>query len=565
MSTLIEEGLEHSISPLQKARTKYQPKYPEILVSGELRVQKETATTLFKDEVDEIRKQFPQTMGLPLIHLGSEGDRSLDSGIRTVGVVLSGGPAPGGHNAILGLYTGLKAANPQSRLLGFLYGPKGVIYGDHIEINDRHIEHFLNTGGFDMIGTGRDKIESEEDINRCLDSLKRLKVDALVVIGGDDSNTNAAVLAEAFAQRKASIQVIGVPKTIDGDMKGGLIETSFGFDTACRSYAELVGNLCRDSLSSRKYYHFVKLMGRAASHVALEVALNVKPNLTIISEELAANRTTLAQVVDLITDVIVRRSRAGKNYGVIVIPEGLLEFLVDFQDLLKELNLLLKTEEAVVQSLHTLEDLRRFLGQKLTAESVRVYNELPNSIQRVLLDRDKHGNIRVSQIETEKLLIDLVGLRINEMKVQGNFKGSFEALPHFFGYEGRSIPPTNFDANYTFTLGLGAAALVRSGATGYTVFVENVAGPVESWTLGGVPVTSLLHMELRKGKMKPVIKKALVEVDGPVFRLFDAQRESWVVEDRFEFPGPIQYFGPDEVSGRPSLTVQIEADARSSA
>jgi pyrophosphate--fructose-6-phosphate 1-phosphotransferase len=395
-----------------------------------------------------------------------------------------------------------------------------------------------------------------------MESLKRLSVDALVVIGGDDSNTNAAILAEAFAARNAGIQVIGLPKTIDGDMKGGLIETSFGFDTACRSYAELVGNICRDSLSSRKYYHFIRLMGRAASHVALEVALSVHPNLTLISEEVRAKRMTLSQVVDQITDVVVRRSRAGKNYGVIVIPEGLLEFLVDFQDLLKELNLLLKTEEKVLQSLHTLEDLRRFLGQKLTAESFRVYNELPNSIQRVLLDRDKHGNIRVSQIETEKLLIDLVSLKINELSIQGNFKGTFEALPHFFGYEGRSIPPTNFDADYTYSLGLAGAGLIRAGATGLTVFAQNVIESPDKWEMGGVPVTSLLNMELRKGKMKPVIRKALVDVDGPVFAAFARHRESWVVDDTFQFPGPIQYFGPPEVTDTPSYTLAAEAQAR---
>jgi pyrophosphate--fructose-6-phosphate 1-phosphotransferase len=562
MTVLLDEAAVRTHSALHAARLNYQPRYPGPLLSPDLTVEEEQAPVAsFKDQ-DEIQRQFPKTYGLPTLRLAVGTGRSLDSKPRTVGVVLSGGPAPGGHNAIIGLYHGLKKANANSRLLGFLYGPKGVIYGDHVEITERHVETYINTGGFDMIGTGRDKIESEEDIHRCMESLKRLGVDALVVIGGDDSNTNAAVLAEAFAAQKSGIQVIGVPKTIDGDMKGGLIETSFGFDTACRAYAELVGNICRDSLSSRKYYHFIRLMGRAASHVALEVALHCQPNLTLISEEVLARKTTLSQVVDQITDIIVRRSRAGKNYGVIVIPEGLLEFLVDFQDLLTEINLLLKTEERVLLSLHTLEDLRRFLGQKLTAESFRVYNELPNSIQRVLLDRDKHGNIRVSQIETEKLLIDLVTLKINEMTIQENFKGSFEALPHFFGYEGRSIPPTNFDADYTYSLGLAAAALIRAGATGLTVFAQNVTQPAENWLMGGVPVTSLLNMELRKGKIKPVIRKALVDIDGPVFGTFAAHRESWVVEDSFQFPGPIQYFGPSEVTDSPNYTVSLEAEAR---
>jgi pyrophosphate--fructose-6-phosphate 1-phosphotransferase len=562
MNALLEEAAARTLSPLQAARLKFQPRYPSNLLSPELKVVAEEAPIVSEADQAEIQRQFPKTFGLPVLRFSTESGKPLHNNPITVGVVLSGGPAPGGHNAIIGLYHGLKKANDHSRLLGFLYGPKGVIYGDHVEITDRHVEIYLNTGGFDMIGTGRDKIESDEDVTRCMESLKRLSVDALVVIGGDDSNTNAAILAEAFAARNAGIQVIGLPKTIDGDMKGGLIETSFGFDTACRSYAELVGNICRDSLSSRKYYHFIRLMGRAASHVALEVALSVHPNLTLISEEVRAKRMTLSQVVDQITDVVVRRSRAGKNYGVIVIPEGLLEFLVDFQDLLKELNLLLKTEEKVLQSLHTLEDLRRFLGQKLTAESFRVYNELPNSIQRVLLDRDKHGNIRVSQIETEKLLIDLVSLKINELSIQGNFKGTFEALPHFFGYEGRSIPPTNFDADYTYSLGLAGAGLIRAGATGLTVFAQNVIESPDKWEMGGVPVTSLLNMELRKGKMKPVIRKALVDVDGPVFAAFARHRESWVVDDTFQFPGPIQYFGPPEVTDTPSYTLAAEAQAR---
>jgi pyrophosphate--fructose-6-phosphate 1-phosphotransferase len=562
MTALLEEAAARTLSPLQAGRLQFQPRFPSVLVSPDLKVSSEEAGVTSTGDQAEIQAQFPKTFGLPVLRLGTQGDKPLDNGPRTVGVVLSGGPAPGGHNAIIGLYHGLKKANEKSRLLGFLYGPKGVIYGDHVEITDAHVATYMNTGGFDMIGTGRDKIDSEEDITRCLESLKRLEVDALVVIGGDDSNTNAAVLAEAFAARESGIQVIGLPKTIDGDMKGGLIETSFGFDTACRSYAELVGNICRDSLSSRKYYHFIRLMGRAASHVALEVALNVQPNLTLISEEVLARRATLGQIVDQITDVIVRRSRAGKNFGVIVIPEGLLEFLVDFQDLLKELNLLLKTEEKVVQSLHTLEDLRRFLGQKISSDSFRVYNELPNSIQSVLMDRDKHGNIRVSQIETEKLLIDLVSLKVNEMSIQGNFKGSFEALPHFFGYEGRSIPPTNFDADYTYALGLAGAALIRAGATGLTVFAQNVIESADKWEMGGVPVTSLLNMELRKGKMKPVIRKALVDVDGPVFATFARHRESWVVEDNFQFPGPIQYYGPVEVTDSPSYTVALEAQER---
>lgn len=544
------------ISVLQKLRQQYQPKLPKALKSGAFEVKAGKIVTPASG-AEEIKKLFPDSYGMPLVEI-IEGSGKLNAQPINVGVVLSGGQAPGGHNVIAGLLDALKAANPASKLYGFLGGPKGVITGKAQELTAEFVDAYRNTGGFDMIGSGRDKIEKEEDLAKCIESLKGLGVTALVVIGGDDSNTNAAVLAEHFMARKAGVQVIGIPKTIDGDMKNEYIEASFGFDTAAKTFAELTGNIARDSRSAKKYWHFIKLMGRAASHVALEVALQVRPNFTIISEEVEAKNLTLSQVVDQIADAVAKRAAAGKNYGVLVIPEGLLEFLSDFKSLLVEISNILRTEEATINDMAHDHERTNFTASKLTPDSAKVYSTLPDSIQEVLLKRDKHGNVLVSQIDTEKLLMNLVTRRLNEMKHDGEYVGSFNALPHFFGYEGRCVAPSNFDADYCYALGFAAAQLIRAGLSGYTVSATNLSAPAAEWQFGGVPVTSMLNMELRKGKMKPVIKKALVELEAGPFKYFASKRESWIVDDAYVYSGPIQYYGPSELCDALTETLKLE-------
>ncbi len=543
--------------PFHHERVNYQPRLPQGL-QGQVDVQSLDASAAGHDP--EIQKLFPNTCGLKTVRLVSGNGSALKEPI-TVGVVLSGGPAPGGHNAIAGLFDAVKEIHPDSRLLGFLNGPIGVIEGDQIEITSELIDEYRNTGGFDIIGSGRDKIESPEDIDRCVRALTYLGARALVVIGGDDSNTNAAILAEELISRDAGIQVIGLPKTIDGDMRNDVIETSFGFDTAAKTYASLVANVARDAKSAHKYTHIIKLMGRAASHVALEVALQTRPNLTIISEEVEARNLTLNDVVEQIVEVVVRRAESGKNYGVIVIPEGLLEFLSDFKVLLKELSIIFRDGEDILNSYTTDEDKRQYINIKLSNESSHIYSTLPDSIQHTLLKPDKHGNIPVSQIETDFLLVDLVKLRLNELYRQGKYKGTFTPLHHFFGYEGRCMAPSNFDADYCYALGYSAAHLIAAGLTGYTVYGQNMMAPAEEWVMGGIPVTSMLNMELRKGKMKPVIKKALVELDGKPFKAFAADRENWIVEDAYRFVGPIQYYGPPGLADARTLTLAHERSA----
>jgi len=538
----------------QSERGSFMPRLPKAL-QGNVKIEEVEGAVANNDP--EIHKLFPTTSGMKTVKV-SPSDTPVASAPLTVGVVLSGGPAPGGHNAIAGLYDGLKKIHPDSKLLGFLNGPIGVITGDYVELTDELINNHRNTGGFDIIGSGRDKIESQEDIERCVRSLSTLGATALVVIGGDDSNTNAAILAEEFKKRDAGIQVIGLPKTIDGDMRNDVIETSFGFDTAAKTYANLVANIARDARSAKKYTHIIKLMGRAASHVALEVALQVQPNLTIISEEVEAKKLTLSDVVEQIVDVVVRRSAAGKNYGVIVIPEGLLEFLVDFKEMLRELSLLFHDEEEVLMAYTSDEDKRQFVGSKLKSDSAKVYSTLPDSIQHTLLNPDKHGNIPVSQIETDVLLMDLVKLRLKELSFHGRFKGTFTPITHFFGYEGRCIAPSNFDAEYCYALGYTGASLIAAGLTGFTVYGQNMLANPEEWVMGGVPVTSMLNLELRKGKMKPVIKKALVELEGKPFKAFAAARDQWVEEDAYRFVAPIQYYGPAEIADARTMTLNYE-------
>lgn len=549
--------MKKNISNLDKARASFQPRLPRTLTGSIAFV--EEGSSVSRQFHDDIQKDFPNTVDNPVVRV-SEGEGNLADDAITVGVVFSGGQAPGGHNVVAGLFDALKAANPESRLVGFLGGPIGVIKNESMEITSELLEDYRNTGGFDMIGSGRDKIEKPEDLAACRRNLEELGACGLVVIGGDDSNTNAALLAEYLLANGSPVKVIGVPKTIDGDMKNQYIEASFGFDTAAKVFAELTGSICRDSTSAKKYWHFIRLMGRAASHITLEVALQTQPNLAIISEEADTQKQTLKDIVDQIVDVVARRAEAGKQYGVILIPEGLLEFLDDVKHMIAELSTVLGSEEEYIYGLPDHSERVQHLNSRLSAESAQVYNSLPEGIQEVLLTRDKHGNVPLSQVETEKLLIDLVGDKIRFMKSQGQFKGSFSPLGHFFGYEGRCVQPSNFDTNYCYTLGYTAAQLLRAGYTGYTVSARNLAAPVEEWVVGGVPVTSMLTIEMRKGKPKPVIKKTLVELDSPAFREFAAKRDEWKVGDCFTFPGPIQYYGPTEVCD--ALTKTLEAESR---
>jgi pyrophosphate--fructose-6-phosphate 1-phosphotransferase len=548
------------ISALQKHRAAYQPKLPKALRDGTIAVQLGAATAPATDK-DEIRKAFPNTYGQPVVKL-VEGNGKLKSGPLKVGVVLSGGQAPGGHNVIAGLYDAMIAANPASILYGFLKGPGGVIKGNYIELTADIIDQYRNTGGFSMIMSGRDKIEKPEELASCKKNFETLGLDGLVVVGGDDSNTNAAVLAEYIKASGCPTSVIGVPKTIDGDMKNEQIETSFGFDTAARTYSELIGNIARDAQSAVKYWHFIRLMGRAASHVALECALQVQPNICLISEEIQQKGISLEQIVDGIVDTIVKRSESGKQYGIVLIPEGLLEFIGDIKVMIEELSNILSVNEAHLKSLADHAARLEFIAGKLSSHSASVYKSLPASIQEVLLERDSHGNVPLSQVETERLLMDLVAAKIKVLQSQGKAdKVKFTPLAHFFGYEGRCAAPSNFDADYCYSLGYAATQLVRAGLTGYTSNVENMTKSSDKWIAGGTPVTMMLNIEQRKGKPTPVIKKALVDLDGAPFKFFAANREKWAVEDAYVFPGAIQYFGPSEVCDAPTITLALEKGA----
>lgn len=549
--------MSENISALQKARASYAPKLPDVLKDGSFRLVEHPIGLATSEFRDQIAAQFPHTVDKPLMVL-EQGEGDLRTDKLTLGVVFSGGQAPGGHNVIAGLLDALKAANPESELLGFLGGPIGVIKGNYRELTPDVVQPYRNTGGFDLIGSGRDKIDSPEDLKACRENLTNLGVQGLVIIGGDDSNTNAAVLAEYLMSEETGIQVIGVPKTIDGDMKNDCIEASFGFDTAARVFSELVGSICRDSMSAGKYFHFIRLMGRAASHITLEVALQTHPNLAVISEEAEARGMTLSEVVDRIVDVVCRRAESGKNYGVVIIPEGLLEFLSDFKTLISELGAILGKEETYINSLPDQSERAQFLTTRLSPESGKVYNSLPISIQDTLLRRDSHGNIPLSQVDTETLLIDLVSDKLRHLKSTGDFRGKFSPLGHFFGYEGRCVAPSNFDSDYCYSLGYTAAQLIRGGLSGYTVSATNLAAPAGEWVMGGVPVASMLTMEERKGKLKAVIRKTLVDCEGPAFKEFDRLRDSWVVEDCYTYPGPIQYWGPPEVADALTCTLKLE-------
>jgi pyrophosphate--fructose-6-phosphate 1-phosphotransferase len=546
-----------SISALQRARREYEPKLPKALRSGSVTVEIGAPTAPATDQ-DAIKALFPNTYGQPEVKL-VEGAGTLATHALRVGVVLSGGQAPGGHNVIAGLFDALKAANADSVLFGFLKGPKGIIDGKYVEITAELVDEYRNTGGFSMIMSGRDKIEKPEHLAACLSNFQAMKLDGLLVVGGDDSNTNAALLAEYLSAQGSTTRVIGVPKTIDGDMKNGQIEASFGFDTAAKTYAELIGNICRDAQSAVKYWHFVRLMGRAASHVALECALLTQPNICLISEEIQEKGTTLEAIVDGIVDVIVQRAKAKKNYGILLVPEGLPEFISDIKALIEELSTILGEHDDYVRSLDSHAERFQFVSGRLSDHSSHVYSKLPVDIQGVLLRRDKHGNVPLSQVETERLLIDLVSDKIRLLKSEGQAaEVNFTPLGHFFGYEGRCAFPTNFDADYCYSLGYAAAMLIRAGLTGYTVNVQGLIGCGDEWVAGGTPVTMMLNMERRSGKSVPVIKKALVELDGAPFSYFAAHRDDWAVDDQYVFPGAIQYYGPAEVCDAPTKTLQLE-------
>ncbi len=542
-------------SALQKARAAYQPKLP-IVLTGAVRPVEGHATQSVADQED-IKNLFPNTYGLPELKFEKNPNPTATKPIN-VGVILSGGQAPGGHNVICGLFDGIKKVHRDSRLYGFLMGPGGFVDHKYVELTSEFISDYRNTGGFDIIGSGRTKLETKEQFDKGLEILKELNIQALVIIGGDDSNTNAAVLAEYYKSINAGVQVIGCPKTIDGDLKNDVIETSFGFDTATKVYSEVIGNIQRDCNSAKKYYHFIKLMGRSASHIALECALQCQPNICIISEEVESKDMTLDQVVGYIADIVAERARLGMNFGTVLIPEGLIEFIPAVKRLIAELNDLLAKnadEFAAVAAA----DQRAYIINHLSAENAAVYESLPEGVARQLsLDRDPHGNVQVSLIETEKLLSEMVGKRLEAMRKDGKYDGKFSALHHFFGYEGRCADPSNFDADYCYALGYNAACLIRCGVTGYMSSVRNLTKPAVQWVAGGIPITMMMNMERRHGMMKPVIQKALVKLDGAPFLKFASKRDDWALNTCYIYPGPIQYFGPAEVCDQPTLTLKYE-------
>ena len=542
-------------SALQKARAAYQPKLP-IVLTGAVKAVEGKPTTSVADQ-EEIQKLFPNTYGLPELKFEKNPNPVPGKPIN-VGVILSGGQAPGGHNVICGLFDGIKKINRESRLFGFTMGPGGFVDHKYIELTAPIIDEYRNTGGFDIIGSGRTKLEKKEQFDKGLEILRELDIKALVIIGGDDSNTNAAILAEYYKSIDAGVQVIGCPKTIDGDLKNDLIETSFGFDTATKVYSEVIGNIQRDCNSAKKYWHFIKLMGRSASHIALECGLQTQPNICIISEEVEAKNMTLQQVVNDIADIVARRAAEGNNFGTVLIPEGLIEFIPAMKALIAELNDLLAAEGEKFAALdHAAQ--RRFVLEHLSPANAETYASLPEGVARQLtLDRDPHGNVQVSLIETEKLLSEMVAKRLKEMKAEGKFTGKFSAQHHFFGYEGRCADPSNFDADYCYALGYNAACLIEAGVTGYMSSVRNLVKPAIQWIAGGIPITMMMNMERRHGEMKPVIQKALVRLDGAPFQKFASQRDEWAINTCYVYPGPIQYFGPAEVCDQPTKTLHYE-------
>ena len=543
------------ISTLQQARAAYQPKLPQALTEA-VKLCEGAATESVADQ-EAIKAMFPNTYGLPIVTFEKGGEEKEYPAIN-VGVILSGGQAPGGHNVIAGLFDGVKRLNPNSRLFGFLMGPGGLVDHKYMEITAEIMDAYRNTGGFDIIGSGRTKLEKTEQFDKGLEIIKQLDIKALVIIGGDDSNTNACVLAEYYAAKNTGVQVIGCPKTIDGDLKNAYIETSFGFDTACKVYSEVIGNIQRDCNSAQKYWHFIKLMGRSASHIALECALQTQPNYCIISEEVEQKALSLDNIVTSIAQAVADRAAAGNNFGTVLIPEGLIEFVPAMKALIAELNDLLahKGEEYAAVAP---EEQRQYIIDHLAKENAEVYASLPAGVARQLtMDRDPHGNVQVSLIETEKLLSEMVGNKLAAWKAEGKYVGKFNPQHHFFGYEGRCAAPSNYDADYCYALGYNASQLIAAGKTGYMSSVRNTTAPAAEWVAGGIPITMMMNMERRHGEMKPVIQKALVDLNGAPFKTFAANREQWAKETCYVYPGPIQYFGPSEVCDQTTKTLALE-------
>ena len=547
------------ISALQKARYAYSPKLPKILREDirSLDVVIGQPTESAADQT-ELKKLFPNTYGLPKVSFkvsnGSKPGRKLN-----VGVILSGGQAPGGHNVICGLYDALKKANPENKLYGFIGGPSGILDDKYLVMTDEIIDEYRNTGGFDIIGSGRTKLETKEQFEVCTKVCHSHDINAIVIIGGDDSNTNAAVLAEYFRAQKEDICVVGCPKTIDGDLKNESIEASFGFDTATKTFAELIGNIERDANSARKYWHFIRLMGRSASHITLECALQTQPNICLVGEEVKAKNQSVEEITAYIANVIAKRAENGNNFGVILVPEGLIEFVPSLNALISEINDLLAKTEKEFNSLDSVPAKIAFVEGKLSSDSRKVFDSLPAEIKgQLLADRDPHGNVQVSKIETEKLLIQTVEKKLKQMKEEGKYNGKFSALSHFFGYEGRCAFPSNFDADYCYSLGYNAALLLGANMSGYLSSITQLSKPADEWQAGGIPITMMMNMEQRHGEKKPVIKKALVELDGNPFKYFEKNRETWALETAFTFPGAIQYFGPSEVCDQSTMTLKLE-------
>ena len=549
-----------NLSPLQKARYEYVPKLPGMLRHGiaEIAVKKGEATTSVADQ-EKIAELFPNTYGEPEVTF-EKGQNTSAVKKQVVGVILSGGQAPGGHNVVSGLYDALKATNKENVLIGFKGGPSGLIEDNFIVFDDEYINQYRNTGGFDIIGSGRTKLETEEQFQIATEVCKKHGITAIVIIGGDDSNTNACVLAEYMAAHKTGVQVIGCPKTIDGDLKNEDIEISFGFDTATKTYSELIGNIERDCNSAKKYWHFVKVMGRSASHVALECALECQPNICLISEEVKAKKQSLSEIADYIADAVEKRAANGNNFGVVVIPEGVVEFVPEFSALINEINELLAGSKAdAFNALESWAEKYAFIEKGLSKEAMAVFAILPQAIQQQLfLERDPHGNVQVSLIESEKLFAALVGDKLKARKAAGTYTGKYATQTHFFGYEGRCAFPSNFDADYCYSLGYNAFMLIQYGFNGYLSKVSNLSNPAEEWVAGGMPITKMMNIERRHGEDKPVIKKALVELDGKPFKYFEAHRDEWAVETEYTFPGAIQYYGPTEVCDLTTRTLALE-------
>ncbi|MFA6619030.1 MAG: diphosphate--fructose-6-phosphate 1-phosphotransferase [Candidatus Neomarinimicrobiota bacterium] len=546
------------LSQLHKARINYQPKLPSVFQKGpKLRIIKGSATESVADQA-KIKEIFPKTYGLPSISFKAGNDTPIYKPLN-IAVILSGGQAPGGHNVIAGIYDALQACHPDSKLYGFLGGPSGLVDNNYRELDAEYIEEYRNTGGFDIIGSGRTKLETKKQYEATLKNCKALNIETIVIIGGDDSNTNAAVLAEYFAQQNVDITVIGVPKTIDGDLKNELIEASFGFDTATKVYSELIGNISRDANSAKKYWHIIRLMGRSASHITLECALKTQPNFALISEEVEAKKQNLDDITEQLTDIIVKRSENNEDFGVLVIPEGLIEFIPDMKELIEELNELIAKNEDEFNDIDDCDDKRDYIIDKLEGHNSELYECLPESIaEQLIMERDPHGNVQVSLIETDKLLVHMIGQRLNELKKEGKYKGDFKTHTHFFGYEGRCSFPSNFDADYTYALGYTAAILAENKCTGYMSSVRNLTDKVENWKPSGVPITHMMNIERRHGKDKPVIRKALVKLDGKPFKTYLANRDKWAIETTYIYPGPIQYYGPEEVCDLKTLTLELE-------